>query len=296
MSHAGPNSQQPRPPGGSTMPAPSSMGLSAAPPGLGRGDDVADLCSSFGALSITAGTSRTPSGPQGSRASQGPNTGGRPCQSTLSGTAGASTTNHPVSGAPSAPPSSHIPRHVTKQRSSSDGCSTASKAVCGGGGVLASPPSGPATLVSKSQSSLATKTPSSPAQQLIRRKRAAPCNKPFSSTSQPTAAVPGLAAAPQVPGAMSHAGPNSQQPRPPGGSTMPAPSSMGLSAAPPGLGRGDDVADLCSSFGALSITAGTSRTPSGPQGSRASQGPNTGGRPCQSTLSGTAGASTTNHP
>ncbi|XP_047561995.1 putative nuclear envelope pore membrane protein POM 121B [Lutra lutra] len=184
VSHAGPNSQQPRPPGGSTMPAPISMGLSAAPPGLGRGDDVADLCSSFGALSISAGTSRAPSGLQGSSASLGPSTGGRPCQSTLSGTAGASTTNHPVSGAPSAPPSSHIPRHLTKRRSSSDGCSTASKAACGGGGILASPPRGPAYLVSKALSSLATNTPSSPALHLIRRKRAAPCNKPSSSTSQ----------------------------------------------------------------------------------------------------------------
>ncbi|VCW68030.1 unnamed protein product, partial [Gulo gulo] len=35
------------------------------------------------------------------------------------------------------------------------------------------------------RSSLATKTPSSPAQGLIGRKRATPCNKPSSSTSQP---------------------------------------------------------------------------------------------------------------
>ncbi|XP_032177631.1 putative POM121-like protein 1-like [Mustela erminea] len=298
MSHAGTISQQPHPPGGSTMPARISMGLSTAPPGLGRGDD-ADLCSSFGALNITAGTSRAPRGPQGSRASLGPNTGGRPRQSTLSGTAGASTTNQPVSGAPSAPSFSHIPRHLTKKTkksSRSDGCSTSSKAACRDGSILASPPSGPTSLVSKAQSSLATKNPSSPAQHLIKCKRAAPCNKPSSATSQPIAAAPGLAAVPQVPGAVSHAGPNSQQPGPQAGNTMLAPISMGLSAAPPGLGRGEDVADLCSSFGALSIAAGTSRAPSGPQGSRASLGPNTGGRPRQNTLSGTAGAGTTNQP
>ncbi|XP_032174756.1 putative protein TPRXL [Mustela erminea] len=271
------------------------MGLSAAPPVLGRGDDVADLCSRFGALCIAAATSRAPSGPQGSRASLGPNTGGRPRQSTLSGTTGASTMNQPVSGAPSAPSSSHIPRHQTKERSRSDG-GTSSKAARGDGGVLASPPSTTALVVSTAHTSLATKTPSSPAQRLIRCKRASPGNKPSSSTSQPTVAAPGLTAAPQMPGAVSHAGPNSQHPGPPTDTTRPAPISMGLSAATPVLGRGDDVADLCSRFGALCIAAATSRAPSGPQGSRASLGPNTGGRPRQSTLSGTTGASTTNQP
>ncbi|XP_047552465.1 nuclear envelope pore membrane protein POM 121C-like [Lutra lutra] len=93
--------------------------------------------------------------------------------------------------------------------------------------------------------------------------------QPVSATSPAVlapgaASAPGLTAAPQVPSALSHAGPNSHQPCPPGGSTMPAPISMGLLAAPSGLGRGDDVADLCSIFGALSITAGMSRAPSSP--------------------------------
>ncbi|XP_059003409.1 nuclear envelope pore membrane protein POM 121-like [Mustela lutreola] len=237
VSHAGRISQQPRPPGGSTMLVLISMGVFAAPPGFGRGDDVPDLCSRFGALSITAGTSRAPSGPQGSRASLGPNTGGHPRQSTLSGTAGAGTTNQPVSGAPSAPSFSHIPRHQSRKRSRSDGISSASKAACGDGGVLASPPSGPTSLVSTAQTSLATKTPSFPAQRFIRCKRAAPCNKAFSSTSQPTASASGLATAPQVPGAVSHAGPNSQQPGPQAGNTMLAPISMGLTAAPPASSR-----------------------------------------------------------
>ena len=204
--------------------------------------------------------------------------------------------NQPVSGAPSdPPPSSHIPRHQTKQRSRSDG-GTSSKAASGDAGVLASPPSSTAFVVSTAHTSLATKTPSSPAQRLIRCKRASPCNKPSSCTCQPTAAAHGFTVASQLPGAVSHAGPNSQHPGPPTGTTMPAPISKGLSAAPPVLGRGDDVADLCSRFAALYITAAMSRAPSSPQGSRASLGPNTGGRKCQSTLSGTTGDSTRNQP
>ena len=160
-----------RPPRGITMPAPISMGLQAAIPVLGRGDDVADLCSRFGALCITAARSRTPSGPQGSRASLGPKTGGCPRQSTLSGTKGASTTNQPVSGAPSVPPSSHIPRHQTKQRPISVG-GTSSKPGRGVGGILASPPSSTAFVVSTAHTSLATKTPSSPALKQISCKRA----------------------------------------------------------------------------------------------------------------------------
>ena len=177
------------------MPAPISMRLSAPPPVLGRGDDVADLCSRFGALCIAAATSRAPSGPQGSRAFLGPNTGGSTRQSTLSGTKGDSTTNQTVLGAPSAPPTSHIPRHQTKQRSRSDG-GTSSKSTRGDGGVLDSHPSSTAIVVSTAHTSLATKTPSSPTQRLIRCKRASPCNKQSSCTSEPNAAAPGLTAAP----------------------------------------------------------------------------------------------------
>ncbi|XP_047562011.1 putative POM121-like protein 1-like [Lutra lutra] len=127
VSHAGPNSQQPRPQVAAQCRPPSAWGFQQHPQHHSRNE-------------------QGPKWPAGSRLSLGPNTVGRPCQSTLSGTAGASTTNHPLSGAPSAPHFSHIPRHLTKRRSSSDGCSTASKAACGGGGVLASPPSGPASL------------------------------------------------------------------------------------------------------------------------------------------------------
>ena len=98
-----------------------------------------------------------------------------------------------------------------------------------------------------------------PAQRLIRCKRAATCNKPSSTTLQPTASAPGLAVAAHVRGTVSHAGPNSQHPGPSTGTTMPAAISMGLSAATPVLGRGDDVADLSSRFGEFCITAATSR-------------------------------------
>ena len=162
VSHAGPNSQHPGPPPGTKMPATISMGLLAAPTVLGRGDKVAGLGSILGVLCITAATSRAPNGPRGYRASLGLNTGGRPRQSTLSGTAGASTTNQPVSGAPSFPPFSHIPRNMSRKRSRSDGYSTSSKAAGRVGSILASPPSGPTSLVSKAQRSLATKTTSTP--------------------------------------------------------------------------------------------------------------------------------------
>ena len=139
--------------------------------------------------------------------------------------------NQPVSGATSAPPSIHIPRHQTKQKSISDG-GTSSKTARWDGGVLYSPPSGPTSLVSKAQSSIATKTTSSPDQRLIRCKRAARCNTPSSATSHPTATAPGLAVAAHVRGTVSHAGPNSQHPGPPTGTTMPGSINMGHSAAP----------------------------------------------------------------
>ncbi|XP_044942917.1 putative POM121-like protein 1 [Mustela putorius furo] len=80
---------------------------------------------------------------------------------------------------------SHIPRHKTKQRSRSEG-GTSCKSACGVGGVLASPPSTTASVVSTAHTSLATKNPSSRAQHLRGRKRAVPCKKPSSPPSQPT--------------------------------------------------------------------------------------------------------------
>uniref|UniRef100_M3YEC6 Uncharacterized protein n=1 Tax=Mustela putorius furo TaxID=9669 RepID=M3YEC6_MUSPF len=274
VSHLGPTPSTQNPHLAPQCQPPSAWGFRWHPV-LGRGDDVADLCSRLGALCIAAARSMAPSGMQGSRASLCPMTGCRQRQSTMSGTTGANTTNQPVSGAPSAPLSSYIPRHQTKQRTRSDG-DTSSKAARWDGGVLDSPPSSPTSLVSNTQRSVATKTTSSPAQRRIRCKRAATCNTPSSATSQPTADAPVLAIAAQVRGTMSHAGPNSQHQGPRTGTTMPAPISMGLSAVPTVLGSGDNVADLCSKFGAHCIIAATSKAPSGPQGSRASLGPNTG--------------------
>uniref|UniRef100_M3XTF9 Uncharacterized protein n=1 Tax=Mustela putorius furo TaxID=9669 RepID=M3XTF9_MUSPF len=101
---------------------------------------------------------------------------------------------------------------MSRKRSRSDGYSTSSKAACRDGSILASPPSGPTSLVSKAQSILATKTISFPAQRLIRCKRAATCNEPSPTTLEPTASAPGLAVAAHVRGTVSHAGPNSHHP------------------------------------------------------------------------------------
>ena len=69
------------------------------------------------------------------------------------------------------------------------------------------------------------------------------------------ATAPGVAAAPHMPGAVPRAGPCRRQPLPSAGSTRRVPIRMGLSGAPSGFWRADDIRELCCRFGALSIKA-----------------------------------------
>nr|XP_055180819.1 nuclear envelope pore membrane protein POM 121-like [Nyctereutes procyonoides] len=189
MTNAGPNSRQPCPIAGGSSLAPLSLGVAAAPAGLGRRQAAPGRKRSFGALSVTPQTSGAPSGTHRSGDSLGPNARGHPCGSTPITTARASTQHNPVSGGPKAPRVSPSPRHLAAQRPprpSPEPSSTASEATCRAAWVPGPTPPGAASVLSTARSSPARTSPSSAAQGWGSRKRAAPGHKSFASASQST--------------------------------------------------------------------------------------------------------------
>ncbi|CAD7675389.1 unnamed protein product [Nyctereutes procyonoides] len=189
MTNAGPNSRQPCPIAGGSSLAPLSLGVAAAPAGLGRRQAAPGRKRSFGALSVTPQTSGAPSGTHRSGDSLGPNARGHPCGSTPITTVRASTQHNPVSGGPKAPRVSPSPRHLAAQRPprpSPEPSSTASEATCRAAWVPGPTPPGAASVLSTARSSPARTSPSSAAQGWGSRKRAAPGHKSFASASQST--------------------------------------------------------------------------------------------------------------
>uniref|UniRef100_A0A8C0Q7W4 Uncharacterized protein n=1 Tax=Canis lupus familiaris TaxID=9615 RepID=A0A8C0Q7W4_CANLF len=189
VTNAGPGSWQPCPIAGATSSAPLTFGVAAAPAGLGRRQAAPDQRRTFGALSVTPQTSRSPSSTHRSGDSLGLNTRGHPRDSTPNTTARASTKHNPVSGGPNAPPVSPSPRDLAAQRPprpSPEPSSTASEATCRVTWVLGPTPRGAASVLSTARSSPARSSPSSAARGSGSRKRAAPGHKSFPDTSQST--------------------------------------------------------------------------------------------------------------